>query len=211
MDKKKDIWIILAVITAIIYTRINSQNKIVIPLILLGLCIIVLVFVIIWRIKQNINLKKYGPEEIVKIQRIAVNEKNIDKYAKILSNGKTDNCDEEILIKEFTTRISIETKIQELLSNVNELLGKIGYDLYIEEDDVLKADYEFIKIRRANGYSTLRHDINVIINILNSHNLEAINIEKNNNGDINLGIIPFDKLEELNELGEYDEDIEEQY
>ncbi len=188
----------------IIYGRNNSDHKI--ALVGLSIMIIPWIYVII---KQNINLKMYGPEEIIKMEEVIISEQNIDKYARILSNGKADNCDEETLIKNFTIRVSMKTKTEELLKNVNELLEKIGYDLSISEDDILKEDYEFIKIRRAKGYSTLRHDMNVIVNRLNHYNLEAINIANNNEGDINMGIVSFDKLEELNELGEYDENIEE--
>lgn len=202
MDKKKYIWIIVVIIIAIIYGRMDSKNKIILPLVLLGICIVALICVFIWRIRENICLKKYGPEETVEIKSIILKEKNINQYAQILSNGKTDSCDEETLIENYTVRISMKTKTQELLKNVNELLDKIGYDLSISEDEIYKRDYEFIKIRRANNYSTLRHDTNVIINILNNANLEAINIERENKGDVRMGIVSFEKLEKFNEIGE---------
>lgn len=202
MDKKKYIWIIVVIIIAIIYGRMDSKNKIILPLVLLGICIVALICVFIWRIRENICLKKYGPEETVEIKSIILKEKNINQYAQILSNGKTDSCDEEALIENYTVRISMKTKTQELLKNVNELLDKIGYDLSISEDEIYKRDYEFIKIRRANNYSTLRHDTNVIINILNNANLEAINIERENKGDVRMGIVSFEKLEKFNEIGE---------
>lgn len=202
MDKKKYIWIIVVIIIAIIYGRMDSKNKIILPLVLLGICIVALICVFIWIIRENICLKKYGPEETVEIKSIILKEKNINQYAQILSNGKTDSCDEETLIENYTVRISMKTKTQELLKNVNELLDKIGYDLSISEDEIYKRDYEFIKIRRANNYSTLRHDTNVIINILNNANLEAINIERENKGDVRMGIVSFEKLEKFNEIGE---------
>lgn len=200
MDKKKYIWIIIVVILGVIYERMNSEN--ILSLTLLGFGIMALIYVLIWRIRENNHLKKYGPEETVKIKSVTLKEKNINQYVQILSNGKADNCDEETLIENYTVRISMKTKTQELLKKVNELLNKIGYDLSISEDEIYKRDYEFVKIRRANNYSTLRHDINVIIHILNNANLEAINIEKDNKGDIRVGIVSFDKLEELNEIGE---------
>ncbi len=240
MNKKKNMWEIVTIIAivigniAIMYGRSNSDYKIALSLILFGLSIIIIPFIYIF-VKQRIILKMYGEEEIIKIQNIIIRKRNIDKYIKILSNDKADNnCDEETLIKNFTIKISEKTKTEELLKNINELLGKIGYNLHISGEDILKKDYEFIKIRRTKGYSTLSHDTNVIINILNNYNLEAINIVNNyesdknvtinilnncnltakntvnsNKGDIKMGIVSFDRLEELNELGEYNENIEE--
>ncbi len=240
MYKKKNMWEIITIIAivigniAIMYGGINKDNKIALPLVLFGLSIIIIPFIYVF-IKQKIILKMYGEEEIIKIQNVIIRKRNIDKYIKILSNGKADNnCDEETLIKNFTIKISEKTQTEELLKNVNSLLEKIGYNLHISEEDILKKDYEFIKIRRTKGYSTLRHDTNVIINILNNHNLEAINIVNNNEGNrnvtihilnnynlatintvnsnegnINMAIVSFDKLEELNELGDYNENVEE--
>lgn len=215
MDKEKYMWGMTIVIFIgdfiIMYGRSNSNHKTALTLILLGfsICLIPFICLIIGIIKQNINLKMYGSEEAIKIEDIIIKQRNIDKYTRILSNGKADNYNEEELIKNFTIKVSVKTKTEELLKNVNGLLDEIGYNLHISEEDILKKDYEFIRNRREKGYSTLTHDINVIINILNSYNLEAINIINKNEGDINMGIVSFDKLEELNELGEYDENIEE--
>ena len=67
LDKKKYIWIIVVIIIAIIYGRMDSKNKIILPLVLLGICIVALICVFIWIIRENICLKKYGPEETVEI------------------------------------------------------------------------------------------------------------------------------------------------
>lgn len=208
MDKKKYIWIIIVAIIGVIYGIIDSENKIILPIVLVSILVVIFIIVLIYIIICKTREKRYGPEERVKIISVLLKEENMNQYAQILSNGKTENCDENTLIENYTVRISLKTKTEELLKSVNELLNKLGYDLFISEDEIYKRDYEFIKIRRANDYSTLRHDLNVIINILNNFNLEAINIEKNNNGDIHMSIVSFDKLEEIDRLGEYDENFE---
>lgn len=211
MNKKNYIALVLISIFSIVFGKISTEYKNVIPILLMLFVVIVFFYIVIWRIKQNINFKKYGPEEIIKIEDIIITEQNIAKCTKILSNNKADNCDEKTLIEKFTVKVSNKSKTQELLENLNNMLNDMEYKIYISEDEILKYDYDFIKVRRENDYSTLRHDTNIIIKILNSYNLEVVNIETKNSNiyDINMGIVSFDKLEELKELGDYDEIIEE--
>lgn len=99
----------------------------------------------------------------------------------------------------------MKTKTLQLVNGINEVLKNLGYNLSISESDMSKYDYDFIKIRRANNYNTVRHDINTIIKILNNNNLEVINVVKSRNYSTNLSIISFENLERLNKIGEKDE------
>ena len=172
---------------------------------LVGIGIIFLIFVIIWRIITNIHTKKYGEEEDVKIEDVIITDNNINKYVDILSNNKLNSNSVNDLFEKFTVKVTMKTKTLQLVNGINEVLKNLGYDLSISESDMSKYDYDFIKIRRANNYNTVRHDINTIIKILNNNNLEVINVVKSRNYSTNLSIISFENLERLNKIGEKDE------
>lgn len=205
MKNKNYFGAIIAGIIASIWASNKSDNKYMFPLIIVGIGIIFLIFVIIWRIIKNIHTKKYGEEEDVKIQDLIITDNNMDKYVGILSNNKLNSSNVDEFFADFTVKVTMKTKTNQLVNGINELLSKLGYDLCLSESDMLKYDYEFIKIRRANNYNTVRHDINTIIKILNNNNLEVINVVKNRNYSANLSIISFDNLEILNNIGEKDE------
>lgn len=205
MKNKNYFGAIIAGIIASIWVSKKSENEYILPIIIVGIGIIFLIFVIIWRIIKNIHTKKYGEEEDVKIQDLIITDNNIDKYVGILSNNKLNSNNINDLFEDFTVKVTMKTKTIQLVNGINELLRKLGYDLSISESDMFKDDYEFIKIRRANNYNTVRHDINTIIKILNNNNLEVINVVKNRNYSLNISIISFDNLEILNNIGEKDE------
>lgn len=205
MKNKNYFGSIIAGIIASIWVSKKSENEYILPIIIVGIGIIFLIFVIIWRIIKNIHTKKYGEEEDVKIQDLIITDNNIDKYVGILSNNKLNSNNINDLFEDFTVKVTMKTKTIQLVNGINELLRKLGYDLSISESDMFKDDYEFIKIRRANNYNTVRHDINTIIKILNNNNLEVINVVKNRNYSLNISIISFDNLEILNNIGEKDE------
>lgn len=205
MKNKNYFGAIIAGIIASIWVSKKSENEYILPIIIVGIGIIFLIFVIIWRIIKNIHTKKYGEEEDVKIQDLIITDNNIDKYVGILSNNKLNSNNINDLFEDFTVKVTMKTKTIQLVNGIHELLRKLGYDLSISESDMFKDDYEFIKIRRANNYNTVRHDINTIIKILNNNNLEVINVVKNRNYSLNISIISFDNLEILNNIGEKDE------
>ena len=205
MKNKNYLRAIIAGIIASIWVTKKSEHEYILPIIIVGIGIIFLIFVIIWRIIKNIHTKKYGEEEDVKIQDLIITDNNIDKYVGILSNNKLNSNNINDLFEDFTVKVTMKTKTIQLVNGINELLRKLGYDLSISESDMFKDDYEFIKIRRANNYNTVRHDINTIIKILNNNNLEVINVVKNRNYSLNISIISFDNLEILNNIGEKDE------
>lgn len=205
MKNKNYFGAIIAGIIASIWVSKKSQNENLIPMIIIGIGIIFLIFVIIWRIITNIHKKKYGEEEDVKIEDIIITDNNINKYVDILSNNKLNSNSINDLFQNFTVKVTMKTKTLQLVNAINELLKNLGYDLSISESDMLEYDYDFIKIRRANNYNTVRHDINTIIKILNNNNLEVINVVKSKNYSTNLSIISFENLEKLNNIGEKDE------
>lgn len=205
MKNKNYFGAIIVGIIASIWVSKKSQNEYLIPMIIIGIEIIFLIFVIIWRIITNIHKKKYGEEEDVKIEDIIITDNNINKYVNILSNNKLNSNSINDLFQNFTVKVTMKTKTLQLVNAINELLKNLGYDLSISESDMLEYDYDFIKIRRANNYNTVRHDINTIIKILNNNNLEVINVVKSKNYSTNLSIISFENLEKLNNIGEKDE------
>ena len=205
MKNKNYYGAIIVGIIAAIWARKKSENEYLIPMIIVGIGIIFLFFVIIWRIITNIHIKKYGEEEDVKIEDVILTDNNINKYVDILSNNKLNSDNINELFEKFTVKVTMKTKTFQLVNGINELLSKLGYDLSISESDMLKYDYDFIKIRRANNYNTVRHDINTIIKILNDSNLDVINVVKSRNYSTNLSIISFKDLERLNNIGEKDE------
>lgn len=205
MKNKNYFGAIIVGIIASIWVSKKSQNEYLIPMIIIGIEIIFLIFVIIWRIITNIHKKKYGEEEDVKIEDIIINDNNINKYVNILSNNKLNSNSINDLFQNFTVKVTMKTKTLQLVNAINELLKNLGYDLSISESDMLEYDYDFIRIRRANNYNTVRHDINTIIKILNNNNLEVINVVKSKNYSTNLSIISFENLEKLNNIGEKDE------
>lgn len=205
MKNKNYYGAIIVGIIASIWVSKKSQNEYLIPMIIIGIEIIFLIFVIIWRIITNIHKKKYGEEEDVKIEDIIITDNNINKYVNILSNNKLNSNSINDLFQNFTVKVTMKTKTLQLVNAINELLKNLGYDLSISESDMLEYDYDFIRIRRANNYNTVRHDINTIIKILNNNNLEVINVVKSKNYSTNLSIISFENLEKLNNIGEKDE------
>lgn len=205
MKNKNYFGAIIVGIIASIWVSKKSQNEYLIPMIIIGIGIIFLIFVIIWRIITNIHKKKYGEEEDVKIEDIIITDNNINKYVDILSNNKLNRNSINDLFQNFTVKVTMKTKTLQLVNAINELLKNLGYDLSISESDMLEYDYDFIRIRRANNYNTVRHDINTIIKILNNNNLEVINVVKCKNYSTNLSIISFENLEKLNNIGEKDE------
>lgn len=205
MKNKNYFGAIIVGIIASIWVSKKSQNEYLIPMIIIGIGIIFLIFVIIWRIITNIHKKKYGEEEDVKIEDIIITDNNINKYVNILSNNKLNSNSINDLFQNFTVKVTMKTKTLQLVNAINELLKNLGYDLSISESDMLEYDYDFIRIRRANNYNTVRHDINTIIKILNNNNLEVINVVKSKNYSTNLSIISFENLEKLNNIGEKDE------
>lgn len=205
MKNKNYFGAIIVGIIASIWVSKKSQNEYLIPMIIIGIGIIFLIFVIIWRIITNIHKKKYGEEEDVKIEDIIITDNNINKYVDILSNNKLNSNSINDLFQNFTVKVTMKTKTLQLVNAINELLKNLGYDLSISESDMLEYDYDFIRIRRANNYNTVRHDINTIIKILNNNNLEVINVVKSKNYSTNLSIISFENLEKLNNIGEKDE------
>lgn len=205
MKNKNYYGAIIVGIIASIWVSKKSQNEYLIPMIIIGIGIIFLIFVIIWRIITNIHKKKYGEEEDVKIEDIIITDNNINKYVNILSNNKLNSNSINDLFQNFTVKVTMKTKTLQLVNAINELLKNLGYDLSISESDMLEYDYDFIRIRRANNYNTVRHDINTIIKILNNNNLEVINVVKSKNYSTNLSIISFENLEKLNNIGEKDE------
>lgn len=205
MKNKNYFGAIIVGIIASIWVSKKSQNEYLIPMIIIGIGIIFLIFVIIWRIITNIHKKKYGEEEDVKIEDIIITDNNINKYVDILSNNKLNSNSINDLFQNFTVKVTMKTKTLQLVNAINELLKNLGYDLSISESDMLEYDYDFIRIRRANNYNTVRHDINTIIKILNNNNLEVINVVKCKNYSTNLSIISFENLEKLNNIGEKDE------
>lgn len=205
MKNKNYFGAIIVGIIASIWVSKKSQNEYLIPMIIIGIEIIFLIFVIIWRIITNIHKKKYGEEEDVKIEDIIITDNNINKYVNILSNNKLNSNSINDLFQNFTVKVTMKTKTLQLVNAINELLKNLGYDLSISESDMLEYDYDFIRIRRANNYNTVRHDINTIIKILNNNNLEVINVVKSKNYSTNLSIISFENLEKLNNIGEKDE------
>ncbi len=205
MKNKNYFGAIIVGIIASIWVSKKSQNEYLIPMIIIGIEIIFLIFVIIWRIITNIHKKKYGKEEDVKIEDIIITDNNINKYVDILSNNKLNSNSINDLFQNFTVKVTMKTKTLQLVNAINELLKNLGYDLSISESDMLEYDYDFIRIRRANNYNTVRHDINTIIKILNNNNLEVINVVKSKNYSTNLSIISFENLEKLNNIGEKDE------
>ena len=205
MKNKNYFGAIIVGIIASIWVSKKSQNEYLIPMIIIGIEIIFLIFVIIWRIITNIHKKKYGEEEDVKIEDIIITDNNINKYVNILSNNKLNSNSINDLFQNFTVKVTMKTKTLQLVNAINELLKNLGYDLSISESDMLEYDYDFIRIRWANNYNTVRHDINTIIKILNNNNLEVINVVKSKNYSTNLSIISFENLEKLNNIGEKDE------
>lgn len=205
MKNKNYFGAIIVGIIASIWVSKKSQNEYLIPMIIIEIGIIFLIFVIIWRIITNIHKKKYGEEEDVKIEDIIITDNNINKYVDILSNNKLNSNSINDLFQNFTVKVTMKTKTLQLVNAINELLKNLGYDLSISESDMLEYDYDFIRIRRANNYNTVRHDINTIIKILNNNNLEVINVVKCKNYSTNLSIISFENLEKLNNIGEKDE------
>lgn len=205
MKNKNYFGAIIVGIIASIWVSKKSQNEYLIPVIIVGIGIIFLIFVIIWRIITNIHTKKYGEEEDVKIENIIITDNNINKYVDILSNNKLNSNSVNDLFEKFTVKVTMKTKTLQLVNGINEVLKNLGYNLSISESDMSKYDYDFIKIRRANNYNTVRHDINTIIKILNNNNLEVINVVKSRNYSTNLSIISFENLERLNKIGEKDE------
>ena len=202
MKNKNYFGAIIVGIIASIWVSKKSQNEYLIPMIIIGIEIIFLIFVIIWRIITNIHTKKYGEEEDVKIENIIITDNNINKYVDILSNNKLNSNSVNDLFEKFTVKVTMKTKTLQLVNGINEVLKNLGYNLSISESDMSKYDYDFIKIRRANNYNTVRHDINTIIKILNNNNLEVINVVKSRNYSTNLSIISFENLERLNKIGE---------
>ena len=197
MNNKNYYGAIIVGIIAAILTSKKIENENLILMILVGIGIIFLIFVIIWRIITNINEKKYGEEEDVKILDVIITDDNINKYVDILSNNKLNSNNISELFQDFTVEINMKIKTLQLVNAINELLKNLGYDLSISESDMLEYDYDFIRLRRANNYNTIRHDINTIIKILNNNNLEVINVLKSMNYSINLSIISFENLEKL--------------
>lgn len=198
MKNKNYFLAIIVGIIAGICARKKSENEYLIPIILGGIGIIFSIFVIIWRIITNIRTKKYGEEEDVKIKDVILTDNNINKYIEILSNNKSNSNSVNDLFEKFAVKVTMKTKTLQLVNDINELLKNLGYDLSISESDMIKYDYDFIRIRRANNYNTVRHDINTIIKILNNNNLDVINVVKSRDDSINLSIISFKNLESLN-------------
>lgn len=125
MKNKNYFGAIIVGIIAAIWARKKSENEYLIPVIIVGIGIIFLIFVIIWRIITNIHTKKYGEEEDVKIENIIITDNNINKYVDILSNNKLNSNSVNDLFEKFTVKVTMKTKTLQLVNGINEVLKNL--------------------------------------------------------------------------------------
>lgn len=206
--KRKD-YIILLIGILLIVTLFTKYEHIEF-LVVFVLCITFLFFSIylLFLIFKEKNLLKNGDFGTTHVYTCCfINDDiNFNKFCKLLSEHYISSSSDVVSLLEELTFYNVIVKIKKdisidlLISKINGLLG----DFSIDVSDILKFYSKFISDRRKKKQNVVINDLNFICKLLRSKGLELVQfspLTNRNSKNYYFGIIPFEKLIDLNQIG----------